>query len=443
MQRLRLCCSSASCCGRFIDVCNAIEYAHHRGVLHRDLKPGNIMLGKYGETLVVDWGLAKAKGRDDPHAAGDEETLYPRSGSGSAATQMGSAVGTPAYMSPEQAAGRLDELGPASDVYSLGATLYSILVAQPPFQSGDLVEVLSKIQAGDFPRPRSCDQPFRSRWRPFASKPWPSGPKDRYGSPAALAQTSSDWLADEPVTARRESIPEQARALGARDRALGTIRRWCCVSNSCDCRRCRTAGERRWHTAALAKTQAHQLYLIAQGYLDRWLPGIGDGDAHLRQERVGMRDSLFASAAADFEMLAAYKTADPELEIERGWAWLRLGETRRELGNMTAATEAFETADLHFEQLASLHPVELLWHASKQGRARTVAGLFWQRTTIRRLLTCGVPRSSSWERENSRRQTDLNRFLVLASAHISVAEWLEREGQLPTARRDTDAALSA
>jgi serine/threonine protein kinase len=122
--------------GRFIDVCEAIQYAHDRGVLHRDLKPGNIMLGKYGETLVVDWGLAKAgvksqevgiSSEREPSAMGDEAPLLPASASSSSETLPGSAIGTPSFMSPEQAAGRLDQLGPASDICCLGATLCTLL----------------------------------------------------------------------------------------------------------------------------------------------------------------------------------------------------------------------------------------------------------------------------------------------------------------------------
>jgi serine/threonine protein kinase len=135
---------------RFIDVCNAVAYAHNRGVLHRDLKPGNVMLGKYGETLIIDWGLAKALGQragrvsEVPDNGPDERTLRPESGSDLIGTQMGSAIGTPAYMSPEQAAGRLDLLGPASDVYSLGASLYALLTGQAPFPERDKVEVLDR-----------------------------------------------------------------------------------------------------------------------------------------------------------------------------------------------------------------------------------------------------------------------------------------------------------
>ncbi|HEV3083952.1 MAG TPA: serine/threonine-protein kinase, partial [Gemmataceae bacterium] len=127
--------------GRFVDVCNAIAYAHSRGVLHRDLKPGNIMLGKYGETLVVDWGLAKPLGSSQPSEEFAERTLRP---TGTGATPTQGAVGTPAYMSPEQVLGRPDQVGPASDVYSLGATLYQLLTGQAPYGGGEAAEVLER-----------------------------------------------------------------------------------------------------------------------------------------------------------------------------------------------------------------------------------------------------------------------------------------------------------
>ncbi len=129
---------------RFMDVCNAIDYAHSRGVLHRDIKPANVIVGKHGETLLVDWGLAKATGKSDP-AAG-ERTLLPASVSGSSETLPGSAPGTPAYMSPEQAEGNLEALGPRSDVFSLGATLYCLLTGRPPVTGDDIGVVLQTVQ---------------------------------------------------------------------------------------------------------------------------------------------------------------------------------------------------------------------------------------------------------------------------------------------------------
>src|SRR5205085_1059551 len=113
--------------GHFIAACNAIGYAHARGVLHRDLKPDNIMLGKYGETLVVDWGLAKPVGGSDAPSAAEEGLLRPSAAGSVTPTQAGSVLGTPAYMSPEQATGKLDCMRPASDVYSLEASLYMLL----------------------------------------------------------------------------------------------------------------------------------------------------------------------------------------------------------------------------------------------------------------------------------------------------------------------------
>ena len=124
-----------------IQICQTVAFAHSRGVIHRDLKPQNVLLGKFGETLVVDWGLAKVVGRSEADAVDpiSETTLQPQSGgSNESETQMGSAVGTPAYMSPEQAAGRWNVIDHRSDIYGLGAVLYTVLTGKAPIDKGRL-----------------------------------------------------------------------------------------------------------------------------------------------------------------------------------------------------------------------------------------------------------------------------------------------------------------
>ena len=192
---------------RFLDVCNAIDYAHLRGVLHRDIKPGNVLVGKYGETLTVDWGLAKATGRSDPSSG--ERTLKPSSASGSAETLPGSAMGTPAYMSPEQACGDLDRLGPRSDVYSLGATLYCLLTGRPPF-AGDAAEVIPAVQKGEFRPPRAIDPAIDQALEAVCLKAMALRPENRYGSCRGLPRTSSGGWPTSP------SRPGASRGRGGR-----------------------------------------------------------------------------------------------------------------------------------------------------------------------------------------------------------------------------------
>jgi serine/threonine-protein kinase len=202
--------------GRFVAVCNTVAYAHSRGVLHRDLKPANIMLGPYGETLVVDWGLAKPIGGGAAAPAAGAEAV---AGSVGDHTRTGQALGTPAFMSPEQARGDLGALGPRSDVYSLGATLYCLLTGKPPFDR-QAVDVLRKVERGEFPAPRRLDPSIDAALEAVCLKAMATEPADRYDSARALAEDVERGLADEPVAARREPPAERARRWARRHRTV-------------------------------------------------------------------------------------------------------------------------------------------------------------------------------------------------------------------------------
>ena len=169
----------------FLDACDAVGFAHSRGVLHRDLKPANIMLGPYGETLVVDWGLAKPIDRSedapDRLEAGPVGCL---SETDLTLTETGAALGTPQYSSPEQAEGRWDEVGPASDLYSLGATLYTLLSGHSPFARPSDAVVPPETERGAIPPLRTVlpGVPRLRALEAICRKAMAPKPEDRYAS---------------------------------------------------------------------------------------------------------------------------------------------------------------------------------------------------------------------------------------------------------------------
>ena len=210
--------------GRFLDACHAVHYAHERGVLHRDIKPGNIMLGEYGETLVVDWGLAKAEGdwiRPEHLPQQDESRLLsPRTNTAIEATLMGQTIGTPHYMSPEQAAGDWNQLGPAADIYSLGATLFTVLTNRPPLEGQSVDELLAKARRHEISTPRSIKRDVPRPLEAICLQAMAPYPQDRYRSVRELSDDVERFLADHTVSAYREPVAERMARLARRHRGI-------------------------------------------------------------------------------------------------------------------------------------------------------------------------------------------------------------------------------
>ena len=190
--------------GRLVDASYAIAYAHNRGVLHRDIKPSNIMLGKFGETLVVDWGLAKKIGRDEKYVDDDDSLVL--NSSAVSGTLDGSTVGTPTFMSPEQAAGKLEEMKPASDIYSLGSTLYFLLTGKTAFTGSSAGEVVAQVRENDFLPPRERFRSVPPALNSICVKAMSTRPVDRYETALAFAADIESWLADESVKAHHDSL---------------------------------------------------------------------------------------------------------------------------------------------------------------------------------------------------------------------------------------------
>jgi serine/threonine protein kinase len=156
----------------FQKICDGVAYAHSMGVVHRDLKPDNVMIGEYGEVLVMDWGLAKkiAHGINDDHLGEGKPEMPPPDLRGFQ-TLNGLIVGTPPYIAPEAARGELEHIDGRSDIYVLGAILYAILTLRPPFPGKEFAELIEQIVTGKFLHPSTYNQPAKASRHPEIPKP--------------------------------------------------------------------------------------------------------------------------------------------------------------------------------------------------------------------------------------------------------------------------------
>lgn len=331
----------------YVALCKTIAYAHTRGIIHRDIKPANVMLGRYGETLVVDWGLAMSIGRTESFKHHDEVTLKP-SGSSRIHSSTG-IVGTPAFMSPEQLSGSTS-LQPATDIYSLGATLYKLLTGRIPVDGATLSEVQQRVIRGTYARPTALIRTLPKPLEAICLKAMAVEPGDRYVTALELADDVERYMSDDAVEAYAEPIGRRAARWARRHRrpvqvaaaaALALIALTLLYSA---------------RTASFAKQQ-EQARLEAEGALRDALGSEARTLAAALQYQIERRLDAIELAAADPELSHAVTTL---AEADLSAAMIIMPDDARQ--RYQYLTESETTRDAFSELEKDLESIRLHWH---------------------------------------------------------------------------------
>ena len=350
---------------RLVNVCNAVAFAHSRGIIHRDLKPQNVMLGPFGETLVVDWGLAKTfqTGVNEatiqrlphwpaPQIPADRESV----------TSAGEVIGTPAYMSPEQAAGRNAELGPLSDVYGLGAILYALLTGQAPLP-GATSDIVEAVLHGRIVPPRQVHPRIPRSLAAICHRAMAHQPQQRYASALDLASDLERWLADEPVLAYREpwsdrafrwmrkhKLPVAVAGVTLLLTALGLSLGYLLVSEQRDIARRERA------TAQTATELAQQNATATREVVEQFLIQIGDDRWSVIPGFEEVRLEMGDLAVARYRALLAQQPSDNSLAADAALAFRRSANLYRMVGRSEPAQKLYDDAIDRLRKLVSVQP---------------------------------------------------------------------------------------
>jgi serine/threonine-protein kinase len=414
---------------RFVAVCNAVGYAHSRGIIHRDLKPANVMLGEYGETLLVDWGLARVLAQADPERTTPYSLL--RLEDEDTATRLGQTLGTPAYMPPEQARGEHDRVSAASDVWALGATLYALLTGKAPYGGPD---VMLKANVCEFPPPRQVNATVPRALAAVCLKAMASKIEDRYATARALAEEVEHWLADEPVAAYREPLRERARRWGRRNRTLVASAVVLLLASvvglgvglsAVGQERARTARQRDEALANLgraerAEQEANENFEEARKAVDECF-GLAKEDPLLQAENMSkVRKLLLQKTLPFYKSFVRRTPEDVQLLARQADYLLRVAEITARIDRKAESIASFEQARDIFERLIQAEPEvarhkaylaltcnNLAFHQRDLGRRAEALTNFERARDIRQKLIQAYPEVNRYQADLALTYSDL------------------------------------
>lgn len=364
--------------GHFATACRAIDYAHSRGIFHLDIKPQNIVTGEFGETQIIDWGLAQVTDGDMLERVEQESGLLvggsSRGDSGRAdvKTKSKSPVavprgfrGTPAYAAPEQWKGDWNTIGPKTDVYGLGATLYEILASKAPFKSS-CPTIEEDVEIGNLHHPMKTWVP--ASLRAICRKSMAVQQGDRYPSAGTLADDIERFLADEPVEAYPDPlqvrlwrfVKRRRAAVAACTALLATTAVALAVGNvlvSQQRDRAVAAEKVAIDQRDLAKQNAAMTREVIAEYIekvadDQWsnIPGTGE-----------LRLAAVQNVVEKFPAILAQQPDNPELQYDAAVIYRRCANLNRVLGKLDDATPLYDRSREIIRTLIQQHPKTLLY----------------------------------------------------------------------------------
>lgn len=342
---------------RFTDVCNAMDYAHSRGVLHRDLKPDNVMVGPYGETLVVDWGLAKLIDRPPANAElSNAPNLPPETVQDLERASSRGVVGTLTFMSPEQAHGAHADLTPASDVFSLGAMLYTILTGKNVYEGCSFTDVLRRARECEFTPAREVDRSIPIPLAAICERALNKDPTARYQNARGLSDDIDAFLADQPVTAYTEPWSVRTRRwMRHHPRLVSAALSTLLVASTA-----LTLGvgvlSKKNAQIAEQRDVATQNLQTARNAVRESLILISEDEQLKREGLAQLRERLLRAPEPFYTEFLEQAPQDRELLLEQA-QWQRLlGQITEQIGSQQDALEHYQTAQRIFGKLLRERP---------------------------------------------------------------------------------------